>query len=268
MKITNDVTNFKALIIDKNELNHIKFKIGNAKIDNLKKGEVIIKVAYSGLNYKDILMLSGNPGLVRKYPHIPGIDASGTIYRSNSKKFKVVPDIYVFAKSIGNGYPIAAITGRSEIMNGFNSSFVSSTNWSEAIGLGAARSVLKKFQKSSPHEKIIELGECWANTIQKECESNNFMIDITGLPGMKYFSHPTDSDLFRTFFTVFALQENILVAGRYYPNTSQTIQDIKQYGELLNNAIVKYQSMSRSDIEKFTGKVVPGGFNSLEKILE
>ena len=185
-----------------------------------------------------------------------------------SKKFNVVPDIYVFAKSIGNGYPIAAITGRSEIMNGFNSSFVSSTNWSEAIGLGAARSVLKKFQKSSPHEKIIELGECWANTIQKECESNKFMIDISGLPGMKYFSHTTDSDLFRTFFTVFALQENILVAGRYYPNTSQTIQDIKQYGELLNNAIVKYQSMSRSDIEKFTGKVMPGGFNSLEKILE
>ena len=101
MKITNDVTNFKALIIDKNELNHIKFKIGNAKIDNLKKGEVIIKVAYSGLNYKDILMLSGNPGLVRKYPHIPGIDASGTIYRSNSKKFKVGEKVFVVAQPCG-----------------------------------------------------------------------------------------------------------------------------------------------------------------------
>ena len=51
--------------------------------------------------------------------------------------FGVTPDMYVFAKSIGNGYPIAAITGSAALMKEFNHSFVSSTNWTEAVGLSA-----------------------------------------------------------------------------------------------------------------------------------
>ena len=50
----------------------------------------IIKVQYSSLNYKDMLICSGNPGLIRKYPHIPGIDAAGIIVGSKSKNLKRV----------------------------------------------------------------------------------------------------------------------------------------------------------------------------------
>ena len=49
--------------------------------------EVLIKVIYSSINYKD-MMVAGNLGLIRKYPHIPGIDVSPIVHKSNSRKFK------------------------------------------------------------------------------------------------------------------------------------------------------------------------------------
>ena len=70
----------------------------------------MIKVHYSSLNYKDILLCSGNLGLVRKYPHVPGIDAAGVVIKSNSKKFKVGEKVLVVARAMG----ISTFGGLSE----------------------------------------------------------------------------------------------------------------------------------------------------------
>jgi len=70
-------------------------------IKNIEKDEVIIKTFYSSLNYKDILICSGNPGLVRKYPHIPGIDASGIVIKSHTKKLKVGDKVFIVAQPMG-----------------------------------------------------------------------------------------------------------------------------------------------------------------------
>ena len=72
--------NFKALFVKK-EKEKFRLYLGKKNFNSLKKNEVLIKVLYSSLNYKDILVCSGNAGLVRKYPHIPGIDASGVIVK-------------------------------------------------------------------------------------------------------------------------------------------------------------------------------------------
>ena len=70
-------------------------------LNNISKKEVIIKVSHSTINYKDILICNGNPGLVRKYPHIPGIDFAGIVLKSHSKKFKKGDKVFVVAKPFG-----------------------------------------------------------------------------------------------------------------------------------------------------------------------
>lgn len=70
-------------------------------IDKIQKGFVVIKVHYSNLNYKDFLMSKPNNGLIKRYPHTPGIDASGTIYYSFSNKFSKGEKVYVIAKPLG-----------------------------------------------------------------------------------------------------------------------------------------------------------------------
>ena len=69
--------------------------------DKMSKDEIVIKVSYSSVNYKDYLICNGNPGLVRKFPHVPGIDAAGKVYISNTKKFKFGDKVMIIAKPMG-----------------------------------------------------------------------------------------------------------------------------------------------------------------------
>ncbi|MFZ4548652.1 MAG: YhdH/YhfP family quinone oxidoreductase, partial [Bacteroidales bacterium] len=69
--------------------------------DELPQNGVLIKVAYSSLNYKDALSASGNKGVTRRYPHTPGIDASGEVVESNSTEFKPGDQVIVTGYDLG-----------------------------------------------------------------------------------------------------------------------------------------------------------------------
>ena len=79
--------NFKALVINQSENNFTR-EIKNLEKGFLKHGDVLVKVDYSGLNYKDALILKNGAKLVKEFPHIPGIDFSGTVLESENSKFK------------------------------------------------------------------------------------------------------------------------------------------------------------------------------------
>jgi acrylyl-CoA reductase (NADPH) len=79
---------FNALVVDKAEDGTISQTIKTVEISDLPEGEVVVAVEYSTLNYKDGLCLTGNGGLVRKYPHVPGIDYAGTVESSSDDRYK------------------------------------------------------------------------------------------------------------------------------------------------------------------------------------
>lgn len=96
--------NYTSLNIIKTEKNKITNKITKNSIlskEDIKKRFVVIKVEYSNLNYKDFLMSQGHSGLIKKFPHTPGIDASGTIYYSKSKKFNKNDKVFIIAHPLG-----------------------------------------------------------------------------------------------------------------------------------------------------------------------
>ena len=100
MKINKNIIS-KSLVIRKERDNKYSLNVENFRIEAIKKGDVLVKTSYSSLNYKDVLLCSGNPGLVRRYPHVPGIDASGTVIESKSKKFKVGDKVIIVARPMG-----------------------------------------------------------------------------------------------------------------------------------------------------------------------
>ena len=80
--------NFKSIII--NEKNgKIDIDIKKRSLDKLPQGELLIKVEYSSLNYKDALSASGVKGVTKKYPHTPGIDAAGVVIESIDNNFPI-----------------------------------------------------------------------------------------------------------------------------------------------------------------------------------
>ena len=91
---------FKALLVNEENRRFIR-NITERKIDDLPAGEVLIKVKYSSLNYKDALSAIGNKGVTRKYPHTPGIDAAGIVVETSSNKFKEGEEVLVTGYDLG-----------------------------------------------------------------------------------------------------------------------------------------------------------------------
>ena len=91
---------FKALVINQEGENFTR-EIKTLENSFLKHGDVLIKVDYSGLNYKDALILKNGARLVKEFPHIPGIDFSGTVAESQNNNFKVGDEIILTGCRVG-----------------------------------------------------------------------------------------------------------------------------------------------------------------------
>ena len=83
---------FKAIVINQDGDNFTR-EVKLVDKNFLKHGDVLVKVDYSGLNYKDALILKNGARLVKEFPHIPGIDFSGTVQESQNKNFKIGDEI-------------------------------------------------------------------------------------------------------------------------------------------------------------------------------
>ena len=92
---------FDALVVSRHDDGMLHAEIQSLSMDKLPPGEVLVRVAYSSLNFKDSLVASGNPALIRKFPHVPGIDAAGVVVKSSSNSFNVNDEVMVVGKSLG-----------------------------------------------------------------------------------------------------------------------------------------------------------------------
>ena len=79
--------NFRAIVIN-NQNDNFTREVKDLNIDFLKDGEVLVKIDYSDLNFKDAMILKNGGMFVKEYPRIPGIDFSGSVQESNTSEFK------------------------------------------------------------------------------------------------------------------------------------------------------------------------------------
>jgi acrylyl-CoA reductase (NADPH) len=91
---------FRALILDEKD-GKVSSSVQTLKDEALPSGDVIVRIAYSDLNYKDGMVVKGLGRLVRRYPHIPGIDFSGVVESSESPKFKPGDEVILTGWRVG-----------------------------------------------------------------------------------------------------------------------------------------------------------------------
>jgi len=92
---------FKALLVSEQEEGKFIGEVVERSLDDLPPGEVLIRVRYSSLNYKDALSASGNKGVTRQYPHTPGIDAAGEVVQSSVEMFAPGDEVLVTGYDLG-----------------------------------------------------------------------------------------------------------------------------------------------------------------------
>jgi glutamate-1-semialdehyde 2,1-aminomutase len=142
----------------------------------------------------------------------------------------VNPDIAVFAKAMANGYPMAAVIGTAEVMEASQSTFISSTSWSERIGPAAALATIRKHARENVAQHLIEIGYAVKAGWQEAAEKVGLGLRIAGLPSLPEFSLSHEDDLLlATLFAQIMLERGYLAFNQFKPSSAHERQHVERY---------------------------------------
>lgn len=182
------------------------------------------------------------------------------------KMYGVEPDMAMFGKALGNGYAITAAIGRREIMEAAQTTFISSTFWTERIGPTAALKTLEVMERVRSWEQITQTGSDITARWKALAEKYRLSITINGLPALTGFSFNSSNALaYKTLITQEMLDKGYLAGTSVYVCTEHTQRVIANYFEQLDPvfALVKECEDGRDVMSLLKGPVCHGGFKRL-----
>lgn len=142
----------------------------------------------------------------------------------------VKPDIAVFSKALGNGYPIGAIIGKAKIMEAAQTSFISSTNWTERVGPTAAIATIRKHRKVKAAEHMIEIGNQIQNGWKRLSDKHQLKINVVGIPPLSHFNFGYDNALaVKALFVQLMLERSFLASNMVYVMYAHTTEHVEKY---------------------------------------
>ena len=182
------------------------------------------------------------------------------------KIYGVQPDMAMFGKALGNGYAVTAVIGRKEMMKAAESTFISSTFWTERIGSAAGVATLKVMEREKSWENITKTGEMITKQWKDLAKEFDLSITTTGLAALTGFSFKSSNSLaYKTFITQEMLKEGYLAATAFYTSTSHTHEIVSGYLAALKPifAIIKECEEGRDIMSLLEGPIAHNGFKRL-----
>ena len=154
----------------------------------------------------------------------------------------IKPDMAVFSKALGNGYPIAAVIGKDCVMKTAEDSFISSTNWTERVGPVAALATIKKHREKNVARHLQMLGNKIQTGWKQAGQAAGLSVEVGGIKPMSHFSIQTPEwPKAKAFFIQEMLEKGILASNLFYAMYAHTLDDVAQY---LDNVADVFQKMA------------------------
>lgn len=182
------------------------------------------------------------------------------------KKYGVEPDMAMFGKALGNGYAITAIIGKREVMEAAQTTFISSTFWTERIGPTAALKTLEVMGRMKSWEQITQVGLDITAKWKAMANKYNLSISTNGLPSLTGFSFNSPNALpYKTLIAQEMLAKGYLSATSVYVCTEHTPEIISNYFQALEPifALIKECEEGKDVMSLLKGPVCHGGFKRL-----
>lgn len=182
------------------------------------------------------------------------------------KKYGVDPDMAMFGKALGNGYGITATIGRREIMEAAQSTFISSTFWTERIGPSAALKTLEVMERINSWETITRMGLHIRKGWQDLADLHSLELDHWGLPAITGFTFRSSNALaYKTLITQEMLKKGYLAANSVYVSVEHTANVVEEYFSALDPIFssIKQCEEGRDVFELLDGPVCHDGFKRL-----
>ena len=149
-------------------------------------------------------------------------------------KYKIDPDIATFGKALGNGYAVNAVIGTDSVMEYVNSTFISSTFWTERIGSAAGLKTLEIMSKIKSWEVITAMGKKIKKRWSALARAHDLKIRIKGLDALPGFDFEYNNLYYKTFISQEFLKKNFLSSNIIYLSVSHDIKIIDKYFEILD----------------------------------
>lgn len=182
------------------------------------------------------------------------------------KMYGVEPDMAMFGKALGNGYAITATIGRREVMEAAQSTFISSTFWTERIGPTAALKTLEVMERTKSWDTITQTGLNIRQRWQQLADKHGLQIDHWGLPALTGYTFKSDNALaYKTLITQEMLAKGYLAGNSVYVCTEHTPAVLDGYFAELDPifATIKECEEGRDVMSLLKGPVCHGGFKRL-----
>ncbi|MEP0942343.1 MAG: aminotransferase class III-fold pyridoxal phosphate-dependent enzyme [Rhizobiaceae bacterium] len=150
------------------------------------------------------------------------------------------PDMAVFSKAVGNGYPVAAIIGRDSVMSAAQNSFISSTNWTERTGTVAALATIIKFQTHSVADRLVKTGEAVQAGWKKAAEAAGMEIHVGGIAPLSHFSMSVPDALSaKAYFVQLMLDRGFLASTSFYSMFAHNADHVESYLDACEEAFAE-----------------------------
>lgn len=182
------------------------------------------------------------------------------------KKYGVEPDMAMFGKALGNGYAVTATIGRREVMEAAQSTFISSTFWTERIGPTAALKTLEVMERVKSWETITNIGNEIRHRWQQLANKYQLNISHWGLAALTGFTINSPNALaYKTLITQEMLAKGYLAGNSVYVCTEHTSEVVDMFFEQLDPvfALIKECEDGRDALSLLKGPVCHGGFKRL-----
>jgi glutamate-1-semialdehyde aminotransferase len=183
------------------------------------------------------------------------------------KKFGVEPDLAMYGKTIGNGYALTAVVGKRSVMEAAQTSFISSTFWTERIGPTAALATLKVMEEIKSWEIITSIGKKVQEGWGSLATLHGLEINIAGIPSLSTYSFKSENGLaYKTLIAQEMLKKNILASTNFYASIAHEDNYIQKYFSELDKvyAIIKKCENKELNInDLLEGPICHSGFKRL-----
>lgn len=193
--------------------------------------------------------------ITRRYGAVLVFDEVSSGWRMNTGgihlTYGVNPDMAVFAKAMSNGYPMAAVIGTEPVMQAAQSTFISSTYWTERIGPVSALATIKKHRRLELGAHLIEMGERVQAGWRQAGRRTGLNVDTDGIPPLSHLSFKYDNEAaVATLFTQLMLDRDILATVAFLPCLAHTAALVDRYLEQVEEAFqVCAEAIDRGTVE-------------------
>lgn len=176
------------------------------------------------------------------------------------------PDMAVFAKAMGNGYPMAAVIGQDKVMNAAERSFISSTNWTERVGPTAALATIRKYRDNNVADHLNQIGGCVQAGWTALAEKHGLKIHVGGIKPLSHFVFDDENAMvMKAFFVQSMLEKGFLASTICYAMYAHTVRNVEDYLQAVDEVFCEMAELQRTKNlrQALKGEPAVSGFKRL-----